>query len=450
MSAISKKKCSFATVFNISILMEQLLHYCWKHKLFPLQTLRTTSGQTVEVIDTGLHNRHAGPDFFNAKLKIEGTLWVGNVELHIKASDWYLHGHHHDHAYDNVILHVASTIDVVVTTAAGRTLPQLQLSVPPEVKAHYEELLTIDEYPPCYQIIPKLTPLTVHSWMSALQTERLEQKTTAIAERVKRSNGDWETAYFITLARNFGFSVNGEAFETWAYNIPIRAVDHHRDNLFQIEALFLGQAGLLERSMIPERYQQDALREGYFTKLYNEYSFLRHKFSLQPMDAVRWKFLRLRPQNFPHIRIVQMANLYYQKRASLRSLTECEGLDEIRSILQTSVTPYWETHYTFGSTTCKTEKNLSPKTQDLLIINTVVPVLFAYGRTHGKELLCDRSFDILERIKPEDNHIVRMWQMSGLNVTCAGDSQALIQLKREHCDKKNCLRCRFGYEYLRG
>ncbi|MBP5277116.1 MAG: DUF2851 family protein [Prevotella sp.] len=429
--------------------MEQLLHYCWKHKLFPLQSMKTTDGQLVEVIDTGLHNRHAGPDFFNAKLKINGTLWVGNVEIHIKASDWYLHGHHQDHAYDNVILHVASIIDAVVTTAAGRSLPQLPLDIPPEVKAHYEELLSIDEYPPCYKIIPQLSQLTVHSWTSVLQTERLEQKTTAITERVRRCNDDWETAYFITLARNFGFSVNGDVFEQWAFSIPLRATDHHRDDLFQIEALFLGQAGLLDLRMIPERYQQDALTEGYFTKLYNEYSYLQHKFSLQPIDASLWKFLRLRPQNFPHIRIVQLANLYFHHKAGLRQLIECDTIDDIRRLLETNVTPYWETHFTFGSTTCKTEKNLSHKTQDLLIINTVVPVLFAYGRAHGKERLCDRAFDILEIIKPENNYIVRMWEMCGLTVTCAGDSQALIQLKREYCDKKDCLRCRFGYEYLK-
>ena len=429
--------------------MEQLLHYCWKHKLFPLQALRTTDGQPVEVIDTGLHNRHAGPDFFNAKLKINGTLWVGNIEIHIKASDWYLHGHHKDHAYDNVILHVASIIDAVVTTANGRTLPQMSLAIPTEVKEHYEELLTIDSYPPCYQVIPQLSQLIVHSWTSALQTERLEQKTSAITERVKRCNGDWERAYFITLARNFGFGINGDTFEQWAFNIPIRAVDHHRDNLFQIEAIFLGQAGLLDLTTIPERYQQDALTEGYFTRLHQEYTYLRHKFSLQPMDATMWKFLRLRPQNFPHIRIVQLGHLYYQKKAGLRQLVDCETIEDIRNLLDTNVTPYWETHYTFGSTSCKTEKNLSPKTQDLLMINTVVPILFAYGRTHGKEGLCDRAFDILEKIKPENNYIVRMWQMCGLIVTCAGDSQALIQLKKEYCDKKDCLRCRFGYEYLK-
>ena len=236
--------------------MEVLLHYCWKHKLFPLKELETTDGQAVEVIDPGLHNRHAGPDFFNAKVKINGTLWVGNVEIHERSGDWYLHGHDHDPAYDNVVLHVASVIDRDVKTAAGNYLPQLQLDVPPQVKDHYEELLNEDQYPPCYRIIPDLTRLTVHSWMSALQTERLEQKTEAICQRVERCEGSWEAGYFVTLARNYGFGVNSEAFEQWAYHVPLGSVAHHRDDLFQIEAIFMGQAGLLEVSQIPEQYQR--------------------------------------------------------------------------------------------------------------------------------------------------------------------------------------------------
>ena len=279
--------------------MEQLLHYVWKHKLFPLGEMKTTDGLTVEVIDPGLHNRNSGPDFFNAKVKINGTLWVGNVEIHDKSSDWFLHGHDRDTAYDNVVLHVTGLADADVTTAAGQFIPQMVLQVPDSVRNNYEQLLRTDQYPPCYQIIPHLSRLTVHSWMAALQTERLEQKTEAIQQRAKRMNGSWEDAYFMTLARNFGFGINGEAFEQWAAHIPLTAVAHHRDDLFQIEAIFLGQAGLLDIEAIPERYQQDALNDGYFAKLRNEYQYLAHKFSLQPMNYKLWRFLRLRPQNFP-------------------------------------------------------------------------------------------------------------------------------------------------------
>ena len=430
--------------------MEQLIHYVWKHKLFPLTGLKTTDGQEVEVIDTGLHNHNAGPDFFNAKVKIGGTLWVGNVEIHDRASDWFLHRHDHDPNYNNVILHVAESIDVDVKTRRGDYPPQMRLQVPTAVREHYEELLTTDEYPACYRIIPSLSKLMVHSWMSALQTERLEQKTEAIAQRVKDCDGSWEAAYFVTLARNYGFGINGDAFETWAKLISLQSVAHHRDNLMQIEALFLGQAGLLDIAAIPERYQQQALNDSYFTELKSEYQYLAHKFGLQAMDANQWRFLRLRPQNFPHIRIAQLAHLYYEQRAGLSLLLECESVKQVRELLATQVTHYWETHYVFGEKSAKSEKKLSAASLNLQIINTVAPILFAYGKHKNSEKYCERAFDFLETLKAEENHIVRMWKEVGLMVETAGDSQALIQLKKEYCDRKDCLRCRIGYEYLKG
>ena len=429
--------------------MEQLLHYTWKHKLYPLKELTTNDGQRVEIVDPGLHNRNAGPDFFNAKIRIGSTMWVGNVEIHDKSSDWYQHGHDKDSRYDNVVLHVAAELDTEVMKSNGEYVPQLQLSVPDDVLTHYDELQKTDEYPPCYKVIPHLSALIIHSWMAALQTERLEQKTEAIRKRAELCNGSWEDAYFVTLARNYGFGINGEVFEQWAYNIPLNAVAHHRDDLFQIEAIFMGQAGLLELDSIPEYYQKDALNDGYFAKLRNEYQYLAHKFSMKPIDFKLWRFLRLRPQNFPHIRISQLANLYYQQKEGLSQLIECETLDELKNVLKSQVTPYWETHYTFGSTSPKNEKHLSYGSINLLMINTAIPMLFAYGRHTTKEVLCDKAFDFLEQLKAENNHIIRMWQQVGLPVKTAGDSQALIQLKKEYCDKKECLRCRFGYEYLR-
>lgn len=429
--------------------MEQLLHYVWKHKLFPLKELRTTDGMPVEVIDTGLHNNNQGPDFFNAKIKINGTLWVGNVEIHDKSSDWYLHGHDKDDNYRNVVLHVAGIIDADIKTKQGDCIPQLQLDIPEKVTANYRELLNTDAYPPCYRIIPKISTLLIHSWMAALQTERLEQKTKAIMQRVSACNGSWENALFVTLARNYGFGINGDAFEQWAMNIPLSCVGHHRDSLFQIEAIFMGQAGLLNEEAIPEQYRENAKNEGYFDKLRNEYSYLAHKFSLTPMNYNRWKFLRLRPQNFPHIRIAQLANLYYQQKTGLSNMAECKTIKDMEELLKTGVTPYWETHYTFGSKSEKKEKNMSPFSLNLLMINTCIPMLFAYGRHQYNELLCERVFDFLDQLKAENNHIIRMWNDCGLKVRNAGDSQALIQLKKEYCDKKDCLRCRIGYEYLK-
>ena len=429
--------------------MEALLHYCWKHKLFPLEPLTTTDQLPVEVIDPGLHNRHAGPDFFNAKVKVDGTLWVGNVEIHDKASDWYLHGHDRDAAYDNVVLHVCGVVDAIVTTHQGQVLPQMQLSVPEHVSEHYQELITIDRYPPCYKIIPDLTQLMMHSWMNALQTERLEQKKEAIRKRVDLCDGSWEDAYFVTLARNYGFGVNGDAFEAWANSIPLHAVDHHRDDLFQVEAIFMGQAGLLEMETVPERYRDEALSEGYFTRLRNEYLYLAHKFGLQPIDHKLWKFLRMRPQNFPHIRISQLANLYHSRRAGLSQLVACETMEDMQEVLATNVSPYWETHYVFGSESAKSGKHMSRHSLRVLMINTAIPMLFAYGRYRGDDRLCDHAFTLLEQLGAEDNHIVRMWQECGLVVQNAGDSQALIQLKKQYCDRKDCLHCRIGYEYMR-
>ncbi len=429
--------------------MEQLLHYCWKHKLFPLHPLRTTDGRPVEVVDPGLHNRDAGPDFFNAKVRIDGTMWVGNVEIHDRSSDWYLHGHDHDAHYDNVVLHVVGTADREVQTSQGIAPPQLQLDVPATVSDNYEALLHEDSYPPCYKIIPTLPRLMVHGWMSALETERLEQKTEAIRRRVEQCGGSWESAYFVTLARNYGFGINGSAFEQWAQGIPLHAVDHHRDDLFQIEAIFMGQAGLLEPTSLPDRYRAAASQDDYFVRMRKEYLYLAHKFALQPMDAHQWRFLRLRPQNFPHIRIAQLAHLYYQHRAGLSRLMACPDIRQARELLRTTVTPYWETHHLFGAPGKRQTKTISTASLNLLLVNTAVPMLFAYGRYKQDETLCDRAFDFLEQLKGEDNHIVRMWKRCGLTVETAGDAQALIQLKNEYCDRKDCLRCRIGYEYLK-
>ena len=430
--------------------MEQLLHYVWKHKLWPLHPLQTTDGRSVEVIDSGLYNRrNAGPDFFNAKVKIGSTLWVGNVEIHDRATDWYLHGHNHDAAYDNVILHVVGKADGEVMNSRKEYLPQMELEVPPLVQSHYEELLRADHYPPCHRIIPQLPPLVVHSWMAALQTERLEQKTVAIQHRAEQCEGSWEDAYFMTLARNFGFGINGDAFELWAKQVPLNAVGKHRNDLFQIEAIFMGQAGLLNETSIPERHRDNALADDYYLRLRNEYNYLSHKFSMQPLDASIWRFLRLRPQNFPHIRIAQLAMLYYEQRSGLSSLLDCKTVEEISQLLSTHVTPYWETHYLFGVESKPSAKCLSKASLNLLIINTAIPMFFAVGRHRQKEELCDRAFDLLEQLKAERNHIVSMWQECGLEASNAGDSQALIQLKNEYCDKKDCLRCRFGFEYLK-
>ena len=394
------------------------------------------------MIDAGLPNTNAGPDFFNAKLKIGGTLWVGNIEVHTLASDWMRHGHDKDAAYDNVILHVAETVDCEVFRANGVPVPQLQLPCPDPVRQRYDELSHAEIYPPCYSILSSLPKLTVHSWLSALQVERFEQKARVIATRLERCNNHWEDVFFISLARNFGFGLNGDAFEAWASRLPFRAIDKHRDDLFQVEAFFFGQAGLLDEEL------PDA--DGYYRKLQKEFRYLQHKFELSvPMTATQWRFLRLRPGNFPHVRLAQLANLYYKERSLFSRIMEADTLEAVRKLLTVTTSPYWEEHFNFRKVSSFREKQVGKNAQNLIIINTVIPFLYAYGLHKADELLCERATGFLESLKAEDNHIIRHWSGAGLPVSTAADSQALLQLQKEYCDKKDCLRCRFGFEYLR-
>lgn len=339
--------------------MEQLLHYTWKHKLYGLHALKTTEGKTVEIIDPGLANMHAGPDFFNAKIKIDDVLWVGNVEIHEHSSDWFRHGHHTDCDYDSVILHVASDIDATVQRSNGEVIPQMELHYPEQLLKNYEELLHEDRYPACFRIIPQLSKFTVHSWMTALQIERFENKAKSIEKRLADSNQDWEQAFFITLARNFGFGVNSDAFELWAKNVPLSAVNKHRDDLFQIEAFFFGQAGLLNE--LPN--------DEYTERMIKEYEYMKHKFELKPSEDFKWKFLRLRPGNFPHVRIAQLANLYHRSQGMLSKLMETKTLKELRNLLRGGTSEYWLTHYVFGEPSTSLPKTLSNSSIDLISVH---------------------------------------------------------------------------------
>ena len=422
--------------------MEKLLHYVWKHKIFPLEMLRTASGQPVEVIDPGLPTMNAGPDFFNAKLKIEGTLWVGNVEIHRQASDWFRHGHDRDKSYDTVILHVVGVSDCEVYRTNGELIPQILLPCPETVRQRYNELKQADIYPPCYSIFGVLPQLTVHSWLSALQVERFEQKARIISKRLEQFNQHWEDVFFITLARNFGFGLNGDAFESWANHIPFRSVDKHRDNLFQVEAFFLGQAGLLE--------EETDDRDMYHQKLQKEFRYLQHKFDLPtPMSVDQWRFLRLRPGNFPHVRLAQLAYLYHKEQALFSRIMEAETLDAVKKILAGGTSLYWEEHFNFRKTSSRRTKRVGENALNLIVINTVIPFLYAYGLHKADEMLCERATCFLEALKAENNYVTRLWSGAGLPVYTAADSQALLQLQKEYCEKKDCLRCRFGFEYLR-
>lgn len=430
--------------------MEILLHYIWKHRILPLHELHTTDGRLVEVIDPGLHNRHDGPDFFNAKVKIGGVMWVGNVEIHEKSADWYAHQHDKDEAYNNVVLHIASVINADIVTADGSHPPQLELHVPQSVADSYRRLLAADPYPPCREAVMRLPSLTIHSWMSALGAERIDDKGVAIERRVAQSDGSWEKAFFITLARAFGFGTNSDAFEQWATALPLMQVAHHRDHPMQVEAMFLGTAGLLDADAMPQRQRDAALSDAYFTALRREYAYLAHKFSLTAMPRMAWRFMRLRPQNSPYIRLSQLATLYCSRRADLSRVASCATLDEVSGALTTEVGDYWRTHYSFGNESKANAKRLSAASVQLLVVNAVVPMLYAYGRHRQDETLIQRAATLMEELPPEDNTYIRLWKECGVKAENAADTQALIQLHRRYCERKECLRCRFGYYLLRG
>jgi hypothetical protein len=403
--------------------MEKLLHYVWKHKILPLRTLTTSDGQEIEVIDPGLHNHDQGPDFFNAKIRMGGTLWAGNVEVHLRSSDWYRHSHDSDPAYNSVILHVVGEIDGEIRNAEGKTLPQVQLDIPQSIRQSYEELCRTEDYPRCHRIIPSVPTMKVHQWMDALLVERLKERSELVGERAERTGGDWERATFVTLSRSFGFGLNGDAFERWAMRIPLQAAGKHRDNLFQIEALFLGMAGLIDEVQTERSGKEVQL-------LQQEFAYLKHKFSLgESMQRSDWRFLRTRPKNFPFMRILQIAELYHSGKTQMSKLLEAKSIEELQG--------------------CLMVKGTTANSRRLLIINTVVPLLFAYGRHIGDEDICMRAIRLLEELPAENNYILRQWQACGLTFSTAADSQALIQLKRVYCDRIDCLRCRFGYEYLK-
>ena len=421
--------------------MEQLLHYVWKHKIYPIRGMKTTAGETVEVIDPGLQNHHAGPDFFNAKLKIGGMLWVGNVEVHEKASHWYSHGHHLNPAYANVILHVVGEADADVTRyGSSEIIPQMILACPAEVKRKYALLKRTDTYPACYSILRDIPMLTIHSWLSALTAERIDQKIGLIHERVRICNNNWEHALFVTIARNFGFGLNGDVFEAWAKHIDFSAIGKHRANIHQVEAIFFGMAGLLEGK----------LDDDYYISLKKEFHYLSHKFGFSsPIQSDLWKLLRIRPQAFPHSKIAQLAYLYQNQESLLSKILEAKDVESIKNLLQTSTSPYWKNHYLFGKETNDCNRSLGEGTQDLLLINTVIPFLVAYGKHKGHYDYCHRASEYLEKLKPEKNYIIRQWERFGILADNAADSQALIQLRKEYCDKRNCLRCVIGYQYLK-
>jgi hypothetical protein len=419
--------------------MEHLLHYVWKYKLYSSATLVTTDGISVSVIDTGVQNTNAGPDFFNAKIKIGDTLWVGNVEIHQKASDWLRHHHDKDKAYDSVILHLIGVHDVTVYRTNGEVIPQALLHIPETVRRNIDWLVHRDTPMSCLPCIRGMEPFFLSSWINALLSERLERKTKDILLLLEQYHDDWNEVFYIVLTRYFGFGVNNDTFERLAKSLPFRFVQKQRGSSSQIEAMLFGQAGLLE----------ETLECHYYRLLQQEYKFLRSKFGLSPLDAFLCKSLRMRPYSFPHVKLAQLASLWFRYDSLFHLIRDTENLESLKNAFRIAPSEYWLTHYHFRQVSAQKEKPLGEHALHILMINVVAPMLFAYGEKHRLSEYGERAIRFLEQIPPEKNLIVSTFCNAGMPAHHAGDSQALIQLKREYCEKKKCLHCRVGFQVLK-
>ena len=419
--------------------MEQLLHYVWKYRLYGAASLQTTEGVALSVIDPGIANRDAGPDFFNAKIVVDGTLWAGSVEIHDRASDWLRHHHDQDKAYDGVILHVVGVADMPIARTNGEPIPMLVLPVPSAVREQIDWLLSKELPISCLPRIQEIDSVHITGWMDVLLCERLERKATDLLQWLDQYQGDWNEVFYISLTRSLGFGVNNDAFERLARSLPFRCIQKQRFSQSQVESMLFGQAGMLTESYPDE----------YYRLLQREYAFLRYKFGLNPLDESVFKQLRLRPRSFPQLKIAQLAALWYQCENLFSKILEANTPGEVKSFFRLQPSDYWQTHYQFGHPSQPSTKWLGDRARDILLINTVVPVFFAYGKHHKQTAYCDRASRLLESIQPERNHIVTAFQQGGIAVRNAGDTQALIQLKREYCEKRKCLYCRIGFRLLK-
>jgi hypothetical protein len=380
--------------------METLLHYVWKYKLYESANLVTNDGKILEFIDQGVYNSNAGPDFFNAKIKINDKIWAGNVEIHTKASDWYKHRHYENKAYNSVVLHVVESLDVPeIFDQSGRPVPQWVMKIPEHIKANYQFLLDSDLPVPCLGKIREIPEFYLSDWKDALLTERLERKSNALLQLLDEYKNDWNEVFYITLARNFGFGVNNDAFERLAKSLPLKLVLKHRDSPIQIEALFLGQAGLLE---------EENTENEYYTKLRKEYFFLRKKYKLKTLEPYIFKNLRIRPNNFPHIKILQLAGIVSEKQGLFSKIMEIVEDDKFNALFVTNLSEYWLTHYHFGKVSVKKSKYLGLQAKQILLINVVVPMFFAYGKKKNSEQYTERAIRLLESLKSENNYIVTL------------------------------------------
>ncbi len=419
---------------------EDFLHYVWKYKLFDTSNLLTTNKEIITIINSGQHNTDAGPDFFNGKVLIGSTTWAGNIEIHINSSDWLAHKHQHDKAYNNVVLHVVFNDDKVIYDVNDNPIPTLELKnlISDELISKNQYLQSSKDWIACQNQINIVDSFTINTWLNRLAVERLERKSEEIQITLQQNKNDWEQTFYQYLFKYFGLKVNALPFEQLAINTPIKIAEKH-NQLASIEALYYGQAGFLE----------ETIKDGYYIRLQKEYHFLKAKFSLQPIDKSLWKLLRLRPANFPTIRISQLANLLNNETRLFSKILEANTVKEIEKLFSTETSEYWKAHYQFGVEAEKVStKNVGKTLINTLIINVVVPFLFVYGKQKQDEKLIDKALNFLENIKSESNTIIKKWKDIKVVSTNAMQSQALLELKNNYCSQKKCLNCNVGSKIL--
>jgi Protein of unknown function (DUF2851). len=422
---------------------EHFLQFIWKFQLFDHADLVCTSGESVKVLHAGSLNRDAGPDFFNARLEIDGQLWAGNIEVHQNTSDWLRHNHHNDKAYDSVVMHVvANHDDVEIFRSSGTPIKCAVLRFDKKLEIRYREMVNSSDWIPCEKYISDIDCFLIKQFLGRLLVERMGKKVDAIEHELKRTSKSWEDVFYIFLLRNFGFSINAVPFELLAKALPHQLVLKHRNNRLSIEALLFGQAGLLYNNVEDDEYVA-ALRD--------EYQFLATKYKLKGLDGSVWKFLRTRPQNFPTIRIAQLAGLLHQHPSMFSKVVNCSSADEFKALFSDiELSPYWENHFVFGKPTVSRQKHLGSSALNLLSINLFVPFVFAYGHLNDMYLLKEKALDMLDAIQPDKNSIIERWGQLGMPVKSAFYTQALLHLKKEYCDEKRCLSCPIGKKIVEG
>nr|WP_321231527.1 DUF2851 family protein [uncultured Psychroserpens sp.] len=419
---------------------ENFLYYIWQHKKFNVLLIETTQHEPLEIISVGLLNLNSGPDFFNGQLRIGGQFWAGNIEIHVKSSDWFLHNHEQDSAYDNVILHVVYEHDTEIFRNDNTVIPTLELKsyIDNTLLENYRKLFsTKDKWINCEKDFAEVSKFTLNNWLERLYFERLEYKSKIIEDLLAASKNDWEAVLFKLLAKSFGLKINADAFFSMANSIDFSIVRKSQSKLIDLEALLFGQSGLLDKE----------INDSYYTELQKEYRFLKQKFQLNRQSILPFQFFRLRPPNFPTIRLSQLANLYHSKQQLFSKVISAEQLLDFYALFDVSTSPFWETHYTFEKTSKYSVKKLNSSFINLVLINTIIPLKFCYAKQKGL-VIEEHVLKLMTAIGSEKNTIITGFnQLKGVSKS-AMQSQALIQLKTEYCDKHQCLKCAVGNSLL--